>query len=45
MMPVEILDDWVKGKAYPPPEWSPNKKKVVIDGKSYTLGECFLPTI
>jgi hypothetical protein len=38
-LPVQILDDWVKSNNFPPPEWSPDKTKVVIDGEKYTLAQ------
>ena len=37
MLPVEILDDWIKSKNYPPAEWEKDKKSVVVDGQMHTL--------
>ena len=37
VLPVEILDDWIKSKNYPPAEWEKDKKSVVVDGQTYTL--------
>ena len=37
LLPVQILDSWVKSKNFPDAEWEPDKKSVVIDGTTYTL--------
>ena len=38
-LPVHLLDEWVKSKNYPDPEWAPDKKSVNIDGEIYTLAQ------
>ena len=34
---MQILNDWIKSKSFPPAEWEDDKESVVIDGETYTL--------
>ncbi|CAI8014042.1 Myoferlin [Geodia barretti] len=36
-LPIQILEDWCKMMDFNPPEWSPDKKKVVINHTEYSL--------
>ena len=39
-LPVQILEEWCKVMKYQPPEWSHDKKKVIINGiEEYTLDQ------
>ena len=38
-LPVHILEEWVKSKNFAEPEWSPDKRSVIIDGQRYYLGQ------
>jgi hypothetical protein len=37
LLPVEILDDWIKAKDLPPAEWAADGKAVTIGDQEYTL--------
>lgn len=36
---MDLLDDWVKGKGLPDPEWAPDGKSVIVDEETYTLDQ------
>ena len=36
-LPVQILEQWCEVMEYEPPEWSHDKKKVIINGKEEIL--------
>ena len=39
-LPVQILEEWCKVMKYDPPEWSPDKRKVIINRtEEYTLDQ------
>ena len=37
VLPVQILDEWVKSKNFPQAEWGADRRSVTIDGETYTL--------
>ncbi len=39
LLPVQILDEWVKSKNYPMAEWGSDRRSVTIDGEQYTLDQ------
>ena len=36
-LPVQILEEWCKMMDVNPPEWSPDKRQVVVDNHPYSL--------
>ena len=43
-LPVQLLEDFCRFRHYPAPEWSPDKRQVIIDGNTYTLDQFGEPT-
>ena len=38
-LPLDILEDWIKAKGLPEPEWAPDGRSVTIDGESYSIDQ------